>query len=153
MSAIYTMRGVQDLLEVFEDKVTITPKGVLGFLNKGLKGTKEIPFHSIVAIQIKEASLMLNGYIQFTIPGGNESKGGLGKATSDENTVMFAKKDNALVMKIKEHVDSEIRRLKTPQIHQSTTNLSDELQKLADLKAQGILSDDEFLAAKKRLIG
>ncbi len=56
MSAIHTMRGVQDLLEVFEDKVTITPKGVLGFLNKGLKGTKEIPFHSIVAIQIKEAS-------------------------------------------------------------------------------------------------
>jgi hypothetical protein len=39
MSSTYTMKGVQDLLEVFEDKVTITPKGVLGFMNKGLKVT------------------------------------------------------------------------------------------------------------------
>jgi len=35
----YTMKGVQDLLEVFEDKITITPKGVLGFLNKGINST------------------------------------------------------------------------------------------------------------------
>jgi hypothetical protein len=146
------MRGVQDQVEVFEDKVTITPKGVLGFLNKGLKGTKEIPFHSITAIQFKEAGLMFNGYIQFTIQGGNESTKGIYKATSDENTIMFAKKDNTLVIKIKEHIDSEIRKLKVPQVNQSIS-LSDELQKIADLKAQGILSDDEFLAAKKRLIG
>jgi len=91
-------------------------------------------------------------YIQFTIQGGNESTKGIYKATSDENTIMFAKKDNTLVIKIKEHIDSEIRKLKVPQVNQSIS-LSDELQKIADLKAQGILSDDEFLAAKKRLIG
>ena len=38
----YSIRGVQDVLEVFDDKLMITPKGLLGFLNKGLKGTKEI---------------------------------------------------------------------------------------------------------------
>src|SRR6266568_3985266 len=31
MSAIYTMKGVQDLLEVLDDRVMITPKGILGF--------------------------------------------------------------------------------------------------------------------------
>jgi hypothetical protein len=31
-------------------------------------------------------------------------------------------------------------------------NLPDELQRLADLKAQGILTDDEFAAAKARLL-
>ena len=31
-------------------------------------------------------------------------------------------------------------------------NLSDELQRLADLKAQGILTDDEFAAAKAKLL-
>ena len=50
MTAIHTMQGVQDLLEVFGDKVQLTPKGVLGFLNKGLKGTKTIPFTSIQAL-------------------------------------------------------------------------------------------------------
>lgn len=44
MTAIHTMQGVQDLLEVFSDKVQLTPNGVLGFLNKGFKGTKIIPF-------------------------------------------------------------------------------------------------------------
>lgn len=47
MSSIHTMKGVGELLEVFDDKVTITPKGVLGFMAKGLKGTKTIPFSSI----------------------------------------------------------------------------------------------------------
>lgn len=154
MSTIYTMKGVQDLLEVFEDKVTITPKGVLGFLNKGIKGTKEIPFHSIVAVQFKEAGAVFSGYIQFTIPGGNESKGGIFNATKDENTFMFAeKKNNDLAIEIKTYIDSAVRKSKTQQTNLPTTNLSDELQKLAGLKEQGILSDEEFQAAKKRLIG
>jgi type II secretory pathway pseudopilin PulG len=33
------------------------------------------------------------------------------------------------------------------------TDLTTELQKLADLKAQGILSDEEFAAAKAKLLG
>lgn len=70
---VFTLKGKQDLLEVFEDRVTIKPKGVLGFLNKGMKGTKEIPFASVVAVQFREAGPWFNGYLQFTIPGGNES--------------------------------------------------------------------------------
>jgi hypothetical protein len=34
----------------------------------------------------------------------------------------------------------------------TSSSLSDELSKLADLKFQGILSDEEFQAAKRRLI-
>ena len=154
MSALYTMKGVQDLLAVFEDKVTITPKGVLGFLNKGIKGTKEIPFRSIVAVQFKEAGAVFSGYLQFTIPGGNESKGGIFAATKDENTFMFAHaKNNALAKEIKEYIDEAIRRSQAPRTAAPTTNLSDELQKLAQLKDEGVLSEDEFQAVKKKLIG
>jgi hypothetical protein len=154
MSAVYTMKGVQDLLEVFEDRVTITPKGVLGFLNKGIKGTKEIPFTSIVAVQFKEAGAVFSGYLQFSIPGGNESRGGIFAATKDENTFMFAHaKNNAMAREIKEYIDAAVRRSRAPQAAAPATNLSDELQKLAKLKEQGILSEEEFQAAKKRLIG
>lgn len=150
------MNGVQDLLEVFEDKVTITPQGILGFMNKGLKGTKTIPFSSISAIQFKEAGTVFSGYLQFTIPGGNESKGGVFAAASDENTFMFAeKKNNALATKIKEYIEEKVQELHAPaRTKQSppATSLSDELQKLASLRDSGILSDQEFQSAKSRLI-
>ena len=155
MNCVYNMKGVQDLLEVFEDKVTITPKGILGFMNKGLKGTKSIPFTSITAIQFKEAGAVFSGFLQFTIPGGNESRGGVFSAASDENSFMFANKNNnELAIKIKEYIEGNVRELQTPShiASQSTTSLADELKKLASLRDSGILSEQEFQTAKIRLI-
>jgi hypothetical protein len=43
--------------------------------------------------------------------------------------------------------------LRIPQAVPSTTKLSDEPQKLAKLREQGILSSEEFEAAKEGLIG
>ncbi len=34
-----------------------------------------------------------------------------------------------------------------------SANVTDELKRLADLHASGVLSDDEFAAAKKKLLG
>jgi hypothetical protein len=148
------MIGVGGVIEVFEDKIAITPNGVLGFLNKGLKGTKEIPYASIIAVQFKEAGVLFSGYLQFTIPGGNESRGGLFAAAEDENTFMFAgTNNNSKAKEIKEYIDQSIRKARTRQPQPPTTNLSDELQKLAGLKDQGVLSEDEFQAAKRKLIG
>ncbi len=152
----FEMIGVQDTLRVYVDKVSITPKGILGFLNKGFKGTKEIPYRSIVAIQIKEAGAMFNGFLQFTIPGGNESRGGLLAAVKDENTFMFSGvQNNALAHQIKGFIQWEIDRLNEPQPQSVPTQptISDELSRLAELRAKGVLSDDEFSALKKRLIG
>ncbi|CAK9108296.1 Uncharacterized protein SCF082_LOCUS50372 [Durusdinium trenchii] len=151
MSAVYTMKGVGEVLEVYEDKLTITPKGVLGFLSKGLKGTKTIPFFAISGIQFKKAGLT-SGYLQFTIPGGNESKAGLFSAASDENTFMFSGR-NELAEEIKNYIEQRTREVRNPQDSSDRSSVADELQKLADLKVQGILSDEEFQSAKRRLIG
>ncbi len=35
----------------------------------------------------------------------------------------------------------------------ASTNVTDELKKLADLHAAGVLSDEEFAASKKKLLG
>ena len=141
-------------MEVFEDKVAITPKGIAGFLNKSITGTKEIPFLSIVAVQFKEASVFWNGYIQFTIPGGNEIRRGIFAATEDENTFMFSgAENNALVIEIKEYIELATREARAAQVTASSSSLSDEIQKLAKLKEQGLLSEEEFQAAKKKVIG
>ena len=151
ITPLHTVRGVQDLLEVYDTKLTITPKGVLGFLNKGLKGTKEIPFASITAMQLKKAGLT-RGYIQFTVPGGNESRGGIFSAVRDENTFMFVREHNDLMAEIKDFIERRTAELRAPQSRPSPASLSDELQKFAHLHAQGILSAEEFQAAKNRLI-
>lgn len=151
MNAIYTMKGVGELLEVYEDKVAITPKGMMGFLVKGLKGTKTIPFFSITAIQFKKSGLV-SGYLQFTVPGGIESRGGAFAAAADENTFMF-KGHNELALEIKDYIEKRIQELHNPQVISSGSSVSDELQKLADMKAEGILSEEEFRTAKKRLLG
>lgn len=147
------MRGVQDLLEVFDDRIAITPKGVLGLLNKGMKGTKEIPFSSIVAVQFREAGPAFSGFLQFTILGGNESRGGLFAASKDENTFIFAHtKNNAPARAMKKHIDEEIRKLRTPSPIAERKSLAEELQTLAALKAQGVLTEAEFQAAKNKIL-
>lgn len=154
---VFTMQGVSGLLEVYADKLCITPKGALGFLTQGLKGTKTIPFYSITAIQFKESGIG-SGYIQFTIPGGNESKSGLFAAAADENSFMFAG-DNDTAREIKEYIEMRIYELRSPpsasnaQPPERTYGLADELEKLSSLKEKGLLTEDEFIAAKKRLIG
>lgn len=153
MEPVFTMKGVQDLLEVYEDKLLITPKGVLGLMNKGLKGTKTIPFTSITAIQFKKSGFM-SGYLQFTLQGGIENRGGIFDATKDENTFMFAgEKGNVEAEKIKGYIEDKTRLLRNPAPQpQNTISLSAELEKLSNLKNQGILTEEEFQAAKKRLI-
>jgi hypothetical protein len=150
--AVYKMAGVAETLEVFDDKLTITPQGVVGFLSKGLKGTKTIPFRSITAIQFKKAGFT-SGYLQFTIPGGMESRGGIFDAASDENTFMFGNNsgNNERAVEIKDYIETKIEELRVPKAAPSAS-LSDEISKLAALKAQGLLSDEEFQSAKARLI-
>ncbi|MCB9072499.1 MAG: SHOCT domain-containing protein [Bdellovibrionaceae bacterium] len=145
------IKGVQDILEVFEDKLTITPNGVLGFINKGLKGTKEIPFRSIHAIQIKKASMLINGFIQFSISGGKESKSGIFGATQDENTFMFNAKMNDEIERVKIFIESKQRdalKVAGPQ-----TTKTDELIKLNELLKSGAINEEEFNSMKKEIIG
>lgn len=155
MNPVYSIRGIQDILEVFEDKITITPKGFMGLMNKGLKGTKTIPFTSISAMQLKQAGFF-SGYLQFTLLGGRESKAGLLTATKDENTFMF-RWNNDRMVEIRDFIAS---RQRTPPSPLSTnppplphsSSMADELAKLAILQEKGHLSLEEFETAKRALI-
>jgi hypothetical protein len=143
--------GVSEDLEIFEDKLVITPRGVMGFLTKGLKGSKEIPYASITAVQFKEAGLVFSGYIQFTLPGGNESKGGIFAATRDENTVMFVNTVNEEMKKAKLFIQERIGQ--ASKINQtSNVSIADEITKLKRLKDDGAISEEEFNNMKTSLI-
>lgn len=156
-SPMFSIRGVQDLLEVYHSKLTITPKGFMGFMNKGLKGAKTFPLSQITAIQFRKAGPFLNGYLQLTIAGSNESRRGLLAATKDENSFMFRLGDNEKMSQIAQHIEARLNcgSGSPPPLLGLTKSegLVHELTKLAELRAAGVLSEEEFTAAKRRLIG
>lgn len=96
-------------------QITLTPKRVIisrqGTLSKavhGYKGDKEIPMKNITAVQFKLPGSVANGYIQFSILGGIESRGGAFDAAGDENTVMFTKNQEEDFKEVKRYVDAFI---------------------------------------------
>ncbi|WP_294620672.1 hypothetical protein [uncultured Roseovarius sp.] len=118
---------------------------------------KEIPFRSITGIEVKEAGVAV-GYIQFTLGGGNELRGGLTSAYSDENTVTFGgaleggnDAKNKLAAEIKSFIEAKTKETHKPQAPPKAS-LSEENGKLQKLHASGALSDDEFAAANAELI-
>lgn len=149
MSESVRIKGVAEEMELYDDRVVITPKGIMGFLAKGIKGSKEIPFRSITAIQFKEAGTILSGYIQFTLPGGTESKSGILAATSDENTFVFDNKANDEMKKVKIFIQERIGKSE----HKASSSLADEILKLKKLKDEGALTEAEFNDFKKKLVG
>lgn len=143
-------------LFLYEDVVVLRPKGFGGFVTKGLQGEKRIPLKSIAAIQVKEAGV-LTGYIQFTIAGGNESTGGAMEAIYDENSFMFgglfdSKNDekNKKAHEIRKRIEAYASPTKAAEPQNSS--LIEQIQKLKELADSDVLTEEEFMAAKAKLL-
>src|SRR3989344_5525466 len=66
---IISFKGRNGIIELYKDYVRFDRGTFMGFLMQGLKGKKDIYFHSITSIQIKKPGFAV-GYLQFSIPGG-----------------------------------------------------------------------------------
>lgn len=140
-------------IDVNDTSVTIRRKGMLNFINQGLKGAKSIPFSSISAIQLKKPGVVTSGYIQFSIAGGNESKGGLFDATTDENTVMFADKKTLREMEeLKSYIETKISELNNSVVKSNSLTGPEEIKRYKELLDQGILTREEFEKKKNQIL-
>ena len=144
--------GVNGQIVVDDNWVTIKRKGAMAMLSQGIKGDKKIPISNIISVQFKNANAMVNGYIQFATASG-ESARGITQATADENTVMFKKAQTADFENLRDHIESLIAKHMNGGNSGGSVDIADELAKLAKLKEQGILSDEEFAKMKAKLIG
>lgn len=146
---IQEYRGYNGTLVLDKRGVTIK-RGAKGFILGGgmLRGDKTIPYRSITAVQLKMAGLTA-GYIQLSLQGGQEAKGGLFQSTKDENSVHFYQGKNKQFQEAKAIIEERIEASLggTP----ATSNL-DELKKLAELKEAGVITEDEFEKKKKELL-
>lgn len=136
-----TLKGQTKSIAISEDAVTIIPRA----LYHGFIGEKRIPFSSITAIQFKEAGSWLAGFIQFSIKGGVEWRG---QVNQDENALQFEKEFNAEFCALREFVERQMAAVSASPV----TSTADELMKLAALRDQGILTEEEFALQKTKLL-
>ncbi len=153
--------GAKDVLYAFEDRVVISHHGVLNALSMGIKGDKTIYYSDITSVQYKAPGI-LTGYLQFSLPGGNENQGGVFSAINDENTITIvaknAAKRAAKAQEVVDFLNKKLREAKTgahstPTVIQQSVSAADELKKFKDLLDSGAITQEEFDAKKKQLLG
>lgn len=103
-----TTKGIGGQITLTARRVIIKREGLLAKAGHGYKGDKEIPMKNITAVQFKPSGSLTNGYIQFSILGGIESRGGVFDATRDENSVLFTKSQESAFREIKRYIDAFI---------------------------------------------
>ena len=138
------------------DFVTITRTGFRARATVG-KGEKRIPVRAITAIQWKPPGLLVNGYVQFTIGGGNEARSRFGSQTTDavtdENSVIVTKHQQADFERLRTAVEGQIGADRQPA--PATAVQSDvlaQLEQLARLRDIEVLTVDEFESKKADLL-
>jgi Short C-terminal domain len=118
-----------------------------------VRGDKAIPYDSIVAIQFKKPG-MATGFIQFSLRGGSEAKRGVREAVRDENTITFQRGSrweearDIIQWRIDDVKEQDRGRGSVAAPRDSVAKLGE----LATLHDQGVLTDEEFQAAKSRLL-
>ena len=154
-TAKISYEGYNADLQVYDDKIVIIGKGY----NKGI-GEKTIPMASVTAVQLIPSKMLVNGYITFNVLGENAgARGGIGSsvdARKSENTVIVNKKaDDEILKQIKAFVEEAKEKASSNQgqtiIQQASA--ADELKKFKELLDMGIITQEEFDAKKKELLG
>lgn len=148
------------ILRVYEDKLELTQKGVMGALTQGLAGSKIMYYSDITSIQFKNCG-WTNGFFEFSFGGGVDRKGGAWSGMLNDNRFTFGKptigkaKELAKEMeKVNEYIQECLRLSKTAPVQQAQSiSSADEIKKYKGLLDDGIITQEEFEAKKKQLLG
>lgn len=111
---------------------------------------KSFYFNQITSVDLRTG--LFGGHIQLTIPESTEIKGDMAQA---ENAVTFTTNYKERIKYVANLIRERIQSSQNPShINQDTSGASlvDQINELAKLKQQGILSEEEFQIAKKKLL-
>jgi hypothetical protein len=99
---------------------------------------------------------MVNGYIEFSLGGGNERRSAFGNATTgavqNENAIVFTKKQMPEFVKFREAIEYAISRLSNTAPLPTSSNITSAIKELDELHKQGILTKEEFENKKSDLL-
>src|SRR3712207_6361491 len=155
--ASFMAKGHNGTVTFDGDIVTIERTGFLARTSVG-KGTKRIPVSSITAVQWKPAGGMVNGFISFTVGGGNEARSRFGSqtldASRDENSVVITKKQMPNFEQLRTAVQHALAQRHRPApAAPATPDVIGQIEQLGRLRDAGVLTSEEFEAKKAELLG
>ena len=152
--ALYTLRNNSgSVLDVYDSYIELCHQNMLSVVAmSGNKGKKRISIQSISAVELKKAMYKDAGYLSFSVFGA-ERHGGTWSAAGDENSILFGESQNELAQQIADYIEQKRNQSTTQtQVIQQTSS-ADELKKFKELLDMGVITQEEFDAKKKQLLG
>lgn len=150
-------------LLVYDDYVYFERKSVMGHLDsifrnydKDYYNEKRIPYDMINGIEWNKASMIRNGYITLAVEGEIKSATGLKGATKNATSIVFYPKANDDASKCVEFISKKIKECKKQTIeveNKSSFSSTDELIKFKQMLDNGIITEEEFVKIKEKIIG
>lgn len=161
---IAEFKGQNGKLIVHEDYLAISRDTFGGFISQGgASGERRYFYKDILSVEYKKPTFISNGYFKVIVAGTKETNakvGLLGSSTDsmkDQNTVVlraFTKKVGEEADRVYGIVMEKLTNAKKdkPVVSAPSSSKMDELKKLGELKAAGILSEEEFQKEKEKLL-
>lgn len=149
--------GMTKILRVYDDRVTLQAKmNLRSFMTSNFfGGVKEIYYDSMIGLQFKEAGAVIAGYIQFETAN-SHSKDNFNSENSFTFDASFL--DNATAKQVADFVRGKMRAARSAPAAQPVQvvqqqSAAEELTKLKGLLDAGVITQEEFDAQKKKLLG
>ena len=144
-------KGSNGVITIDGDWLTIDRKG-FGRAGRSA-GVRQIPLASITAVQLRHARVFTDGFIRFAFAGSPEFRGGLENAMRDENAVTFrrghAKGFNMIRAAVEHHIAAHHAGARSGA---GEPDIPEQIKKLAELRDQKLITDEEFEAKKAQLL-
>ena len=147
------------VLRVYDDYLILnhmrSGSTISNIVSGGSSGDKKILFSDLTAVQFREPAGYSVGYMQFIYPGSSESKANVLDAINDENSIPFQPSELENARAIYNYIEEQRHNLSAHKGGQVVQQLSgaDEIKKYKELLDMGIVTQEEFDAKKKQLLG
>ena len=150
---LYFINGLQGTLAIYEDYIEFNfTGGAIKKLQSGFGGVKKVYYHQINSIQKRDANDIVNGTIEFELPGMAASR-----FSENENLITYLPKYQEEVDKIYDYVNNkilEINQAKTQpsQVVQNEASPMAKLKEAKELLDMGVISQEEFDEIKSKCL-
>lgn len=160
-----TATGTDGVVTATGDKILIKRKGFFGVAaSLSGNGDESIPMNKVGKVVLQNANALVKGSFQIgvldkdgTAVAADNVVGWAASALAGnlKHNVIFGKSAQAEFEALRDFINAQVARIAEEQKTESAPVLgkADELKKLAELKAAGVLTDAEFDAEKKKLLG
>ena len=154
---IYDLKGARGRrMKVYEDKCIITTVvGIGSFITGNVSdGEKTIYYSDVLSVQYKKVNLQL-GYLQLETA--TSTMNNRGDNFFNENTFTFDGDIQVQMEEVQKYIKQKVEEAKkqknAPVVVAGALSNADELKKFKELLDMGIITQEEFDAKKKQLLG